>query len=56
LYLVFKLGIDFFLLFLGPGCFEKRKRIWSLFPISFIYPFYALLVGFAGLLTKPRWK
>lgn len=56
LYLVFKLGIDFFLLFLGPGCFEKRKRKWSLLPICLIYPFYALLVGFAGLLTKPRWK
>jgi cellulose synthase/poly-beta-1,6-N-acetylglucosamine synthase-like glycosyltransferase len=56
LFLIFKAGIDFLLLFLGPGCYEKRSKAWRLLPFTLVYPVYALVVGVASIFLKPKWK
>lgn len=56
LFVVFKLFIDFLLLFLAAGFIKNRSLAWYVLPIAFIYPVYACIVALASLVSKPSWK
>ncbi|PBQ32628.1 hypothetical protein CNR22_12895 [Sphingobacteriaceae bacterium] len=55
-FIFFKLFIDILLLFLASGFIKNKNVLWWSFPVSLVYPVYAVIVGVSSLFVKPRWK
>lgn len=55
-FLVFKAGMDFFLLFLSARGFDKRASLLQICVMVIVYPFYMIASSLAAVFTKPRWK
>lgn len=55
-FVVLKLFIDILLLFLASNFIKNKHVLWFSFPVGFIYPVYAVIIGLASLFVKPKWK
>ena len=53
---IFKAGMDIFLLFLAGFGFEKRPSLLQVISMVLLYPLYLLVSSVASIFTKPRWK
>lgn len=56
IFVLFKLFIDFLLLFLASRFIKNKALAPYVFPIGFIYPIYSCLVAVAAIFVKPKWK
>lgn len=56
LFVVFKILIDFLLLFLASGFIKNRLLLWFSLPVAFIYPVYACVVALGSFFIQPKWK
>ncbi|MCC6372534.1 MAG: glycosyltransferase [Bacteroidia bacterium] len=56
LFVVFKILIDFLLLFLASGFVKNRFLLWFSLPVACVYPLYACLVALRSVFVKPKWK
>ena len=55
-FVLFKLIIDFLLLFLASRFVKNRGLGWFGLPVGCIYPLYACVVAVASVFIKPKWK
>lgn len=55
-FVLFKLIIDFLLLFLASRFVKNKGLGWFSLPVGCIYPMYAFVVAFASVFIKPKWK
>jgi hypothetical protein len=53
---LFKLIIDFLLLFLAAQFIKNRAIAWYITPTGLIYPVYSCIVAIASVFIKPNWK
>ncbi|MDI1355279.1 MAG: glycosyltransferase [bacterium] len=56
LFVVFKLVIDFLLLFLASSSIKNKHVWWYVIPISFLYPFYAGIIALLSVIATPKWN
>jgi cellulose synthase/poly-beta-1,6-N-acetylglucosamine synthase-like glycosyltransferase len=53
---IFKAGMDIFLLFLAGLGFEKRPSLFQVLSMVLVYPLYLLASSVAAIFIKSRWK
>lgn len=56
LFIIPKVTVDILLLFLGAGFMRRKNLLINAVPVALVYPLYAVVVTFAALVYKPRWK
>lgn len=55
-FVLFKLIIDFLLLFLASRFVKNKGLGWFGLPVGCVYPLYACVVAIASVFIKPKWK
>jgi glycosyltransferase involved in cell wall biosynthesis len=55
-FVIFKLIIDFLLLFLASRFVKNRGLGWLGLPVGCVYPMYVCIVAAASVFMKPKWK
>lgn len=56
IFVLFKLFIDFLLLFLASLFVKNRSLGWYILSIGFVYPVYTCIIAISSVFMKPKWK
>ncbi len=56
IFVLFKLFIDFLLLFLASRFLKNKAIAWYVLPIGLIYPIYSCIIAISTVFLKPKWK
>lgn len=56
IFVLFKLFIDFLLLFLASLFIKNRSLGWYILSIGFVYPVYTCIIAISSVFMKPKWK